>query len=65
LLARLVGDDDDAHVTARLEAAEQYFFGQWLLNVLLDHEALPGVPIIDHSPVNAFDDPKVAQATGR
>ena len=31
-------------------------------------EALPGVPIIDRSPVNAFDDPKVAQAitaTGR
>ncbi len=31
-------------------------------------EALPGVPIIDRSSVNAFDDPKVAQAitaTGR
>jgi hypothetical protein len=26
-------------------------------------EALPGVPIIDRSSVNAFDDPKVAQAT--
>jgi nicotinamidase-related amidase len=25
-------------------------------------EALPGVPIIDRSSVNAFDDPKVAQA---
>jgi hypothetical protein len=31
-------------------------------------EALPGVPIIDRSSVNAFDDPKVAEAitaTGR
>src|SRR6202167_1226341 len=31
-------------------------------------EALPGVPVIDRSSVNAFDDPKVAQAitaTGR
>jgi hypothetical protein len=31
-------------------------------------EALPGVPTIDRSSVNAFDDPKVAQAiatTGR
>jgi hypothetical protein len=31
-------------------------------------EALPGIPIIDRSSVNAFDDPKVAQAitaTGR
>jgi hypothetical protein len=31
-------------------------------------EVVPGVPIIDRSSVNAFDDPKVAQAitaTGR
>jgi hypothetical protein len=28
-------------------------------------EALPGVPIIDRSSVNAFDDPKVAQAIHR
>jgi hypothetical protein len=37
-------------------------------NSMWGREALPGVPIIDRSSVNAFDDPKVAQAitaTGR
>src|SRR3972149_7072679 len=34
---RAVLDDDDAHMPARLELAEQQFLGQRLLDVLLDH----------------------------
>ena len=36
-VAGLVGDDDDADVAARLQAAEQHLVGQRLLDVLLDH----------------------------
>src|SRR5438034_11316449 len=36
-LAALLDDDDDAHMSAAFEPAEQHFLGQRLLDVLLDY----------------------------